>query len=126
MEPVNLNEETKKVSEEVAPKKARPAHAVRRIEKKLLEKGVRRMERHSDDGISRGRGPAKSGHGGRFTWEGPHSELDPELGALDKGDPMYEEEEEENEMVVGEWEVAKVAENREGVSRIEIRATDKA
>ncbi|XP_020581516.1 uncharacterized protein LOC110025400 [Phalaenopsis equestris] len=121
LKPVKLDEETKKLLEEELPKKARHPHTIRHIEKKLVDKGVHRMERRSGDGIGIGRGLPKAGHGGRFTWEGPDGEA--ELVDLEEREPYYmeEEEEEEKEMVVGEVEVAKVAEGRQGVSRIEIR-----
>ncbi|KAH0449551.1 hypothetical protein IEQ34_020243 [Dendrobium chrysotoxum] len=126
LKPVSVNEEAKKVLEEELPKKPRHPHTIRYIEKKLVDKGFHRMERHPGDGISLARGPPKSGHGGPFTWEGPDSEFEPEPDpvAFDEADPDYVEEEEVKEMVVGEVEVAKVAEAKEGVSRIEIRTPD--
>ncbi|XP_022889294.1 uncharacterized protein LOC111404765, partial [Olea europaea var. sylvestris] len=72
----------------------------------------------------------KKGHGGKYTWEGPEKELELETPppAIDEKDPNYVEEEEgaegegegedEQNLVVGEVEVAKVAE--EGVTRVEV------
>ncbi|KAJ0973466.1 hypothetical protein J5N97_021425 [Dioscorea zingiberensis] len=103
---------------------------LRYIEKKLCDKGVQRMERHPVDGLPLVHGPPKSGHGGKFTWEGPvdevEAELDPVPPAIDPKDPNYVDDDEEktevlDELVIGEVEVAKVAESREGVSRIDIR-----
>ncbi|WOL01624.1 hypothetical protein Cni_G10341 [Canna indica] len=121
-----------KVERVEVPKTRRP-DTVRHFEKKLVDKGVQRMERHPVDGLGIGRGPPKSGHGGKFTWEGPEdmveSELDPVPPAIDEKDPNYigeEGEESEDgaanpgELVIGEVEVAKVAEAKEGVSRIEV------
>ena len=106
---------------------------IRYIEKKLHDKGIQRMERHPVDGLPLVHGPSKSGHGGKFTWEGPspevEAELDPVPPAIDRKDPNYEDEEESHEeegpdgLLIGQVDVAKTAESREGVSRIEIRAT---
>ncbi|XP_020213619.1 uncharacterized protein LOC109797876 isoform X2 [Cajanus cajan] len=100
---------------------------VKYVEKKLINKGVQRQERHPADGIGIGRPPPKSGHGGKFTWEGPANEAESHLmaapAAIDEGDPNYVDEEEEkasSELVVGEVEVAKAAEEHEGVARIDV------
>lgn len=93
---------------------------VKYVEKKLTEKGVQRLERHPSDGLPLKHDP-KKGHGGKYTWEGPDNELDPVPPALDEKDPNYvneETEEEEGGIIVGEIEVAKLAE--EGVARIEV------
>ncbi|OWM69648.1 hypothetical protein CDL15_Pgr025497 [Punica granatum] len=97
---------------------------LRYIEKKLTDNGVQRQDRHP---------PPKSGHGGRFTWEGPANLLDNELfpapAVLDEGDPNYVDEEEEGRilrgersdvagLVIGEVEVPKVEEV--GVARVDI------
>ncbi|KAM7515502.1 hypothetical protein LguiA_005085 [Lonicera macranthoides] len=101
------------------------------IEKKLVDKGVRRLERHPRDGLPLEKQP-KSGHGGKYTWEGPAEEWENELEAeevIDEKDPNYVDEEAEERVVrgeesgaagvvVGEVEVPKVAE--EGVARIEV------
>ncbi|GAB4856506.1 hypothetical protein Ancab_014422 [Ancistrocladus abbreviatus] len=107
---------------------------LKHIEKKLVDKGVQRMERHPVDGRGGiGKPPPKHGHGGKYTWEGPgdvpESELDAPL-AIDEKDPNYVEEEEEvlgetradvdKEALIGEVEVAKVAEEKEGVARVEV------
>ncbi|RZR77068.1 hypothetical protein BHM03_00002044 [Ensete ventricosum] len=125
---VSGDEEGRKKVERVEVPKTRRPDAVRYIEKKLVDKGIQRMERHPVDGLGIGRGPPKSGHGGKFTWEGPEdvveSELDPVPPAIDEKDPNYVEEDQGNanpsEVVIGEVEVAKVAEAKEGVSRIEL------
>ncbi|KAJ9181455.1 hypothetical protein P3X46_009583 [Hevea brasiliensis] len=91
-----------------------------------------RMERHPVDGLGGIRKPSpKSGHGGKYTWEGPddivENELETAPPAIDEKDPNYVDEEEEEKivkgeegggLVVGEVEVAKEA--KEGVARIEI------
>ncbi|KAK4730819.1 hypothetical protein R3W88_023807 [Solanum pinnatisectum] len=98
---------------------------VKYVEKKLTEKGVQRLERHPSDGLPLRHDP-KKGHGGKYTWEGPDKDKELDLvvpPALDEKDPNYvneetEEEEEEEGVIVGEIEVAKLAE--EGVARIEV------
>lgn len=106
------------------------------IEKKLWDKGVQRMERHPVDGLGLAHGPSKSGHGGKYTWEGPGDIAENELAAappaIDERDPNYVDEEEEERIVKGEEpevaglvvgmvEVAKVAEAKRGVARVEVR-----
>ncbi|KAF3441729.1 hypothetical protein FNV43_RR15644 [Rhamnella rubrinervis] len=108
---------------------------VKYVEKKLFEKGVQRLERHPANGIGIGRPPPKSGHGGKYTWEGPddlvENELSPTPPAIDERDPNYVDEETEEKivkgedgdvagLVVGEVEVAKAVEDREGVARVEV------
>ncbi|KAJ8537697.1 hypothetical protein K7X08_014237 [Anisodus acutangulus] len=101
---------------------------VKYIEKKLTEKGVQRLERHPANGLPLKHDP-KKGHGGKYTWEGPHKEagykLDPAPPALDEKDPNYVDEQTEEKVmkdeelsgvVVGEIEVPKLAE--EGVARV--------
>lgn len=106
------------------------------IEKKLIDKGVQRMDRHPVDcmgGIAKP--PPKSGHGGKYTWEGPSDLVEAELEevppAIDKKDPNYVDEEVEERilrgedsdvagLVVGRVEVPKAAEAREGVARVEV------
>lgn len=108
---------------------------IKYIEKKLEDKGVLRMDRHPADGIGIGKPPPKSGRGGKYTWVGPgdlaESELDAAPPAIDEKDPNYVVEEEEERIlrgeksdvagiVVGEVEVAKAAEHREGVARVDV------
>ncbi|KAL6273563.1 hypothetical protein ACE6H2_024255 [Prunus campanulata] len=108
---------------------------IKYIEKKLVDKGVQRLERHPRDGTGIGQPPPKSGHGGKYTWEGPddvaENEMDPVPPAIDEGDPNYVDEVAEERivkgedadvagLVVGKVEVAKAAENREGVARVEV------
>ncbi|KAG9459020.1 hypothetical protein H6P81_003528 [Aristolochia fimbriata] len=103
---------------------------LRYIERKMQEKGVQRAERRPADGLSLRHNP-KSGHGGKYTWEGPGDIAENELAdvppAIDEGDPNYvdegegEKEEDSGGLVVGEVDVAKVAETKEGVSRVEVR-----
>ncbi|XP_055811592.1 uncharacterized protein LOC129881408 [Solanum dulcamara] len=93
---------------------------VKYVEKKLMEKGVKRLERHPADGLPLKHDP-KKGHGGKYTWEGPDKEADNELDpvppALDEKDPNYvDEEETKEEMDV--IEVAKLA--GKGVARIDV------
>ncbi|XP_020106917.1 uncharacterized protein LOC109723109 [Ananas comosus] len=153
---VRRDEEGKKKAERVvvaAVPRTRKPETMRYVEKKLVDKGLQRMDRHPVDGLGGlGAPPPKSGHGGKFTWEGPEdpaeAELDPAPPALDPRDPNYDDDQEQlekgrgrrggggggggaaeddddddeaaEEKIVGEVEVAKVAEAREGVSRIEI------
>lgn len=100
---------------------------IKYVQKKLISKGVHRMDRHPVDGIGIGRPPPKSGHGGKFTWEGPADVAENEMmaapAAIDEKDPNYvdeEEEEEVKEFVVGEVEVPKVVEDEEGVARVDV------
>ena len=102
---------------------------VKYVEKKLVDKGIQRMERHPADGIGIGRPPPKSGHGGKYTWEGPADMADNELNAapaaIDEKDPNYVDEEEgkedvPSELIVGEVEVAKAKEDEEGVARVDV------
>ncbi|KAK9126505.1 hypothetical protein Scep_015351 [Stephania cephalantha] len=101
---------------------------VKYMEKKLVDKGVLRMERHPTDGRSLAHIP-KGGHGGKFTWEGPDHPAKAELEAVpavDERDLNYVGEEEEEKsgeeegLVVGKVEVAKVVEDREGVARVQV------
>ncbi|KAL3628373.1 hypothetical protein CASFOL_027419 [Castilleja foliolosa] len=91
------------------------------VEKKMVNKGVGRLERHPADGLPMKHDP-KKGHGGKYTWEGPEKDFEAELEAepaIDERDPNYVAPEDEvSELVVGEVEVAKAAE--EGVARIEV------
>ncbi|PIM98135.1 hypothetical protein CDL12_29387 [Handroanthus impetiginosus] len=108
--------------------KTHDVDTVKYIEKKLVDRGVGRLERHPADGLPLKHDP-KKGHGGKYTWEGPLKEYEAEQEAepaIDERDPNYVEEEEEavaaseegSELVVGEVEVAKAAE--EGVARVEV------
>ena len=105
------------------------------VEKKLMDKGVLRMDRHPADGIGIGKPPPKSGHGGKYTWEGPDDIAESELSevppAIDEKDPNYVDEEEEEKilqgeksevagLVVGVVEVPKVVEEKKGVARSEV------
>ncbi|XP_027177069.1 uncharacterized protein LOC113776164 [Coffea eugenioides] len=91
------------------------------IERKLIDKGVQRQDRRPIDGIPLGR-QHKSGHGGKYTWEGPRDTAENELGAappaIDENDPNYGEVSGVAGLVVGELEVPKLAE--EGVARIDV------
>lgn len=103
---------------------------LRHIEKKLIDRGIQRKDRHPVDGQPLKRNP-KSGHGGKYTWEGPdeEGELDPAAAAIDENDPNYVDEEAEQRilrgevsgvagLVVGEVDVAKLAEG--GVGRVDV------
>ncbi|KAF8069735.1 hypothetical protein N665_1137s0003 [Sinapis alba] len=76
--------------------KTRNPDTIKQVEKKLMEKGVQRMERHPSDGTPLKRPPPKSGHGGKYTWEGSGRmedyEMQPDPPAMDEGDPNYDEE----------------------------------
>ncbi|TYJ39754.1 hypothetical protein E1A91_A04G091200v1 [Gossypium mustelinum] len=125
----------KKVEKAEVP--SRNMGTIKYVEKKLQDKGVQRMDRHPASGIGIGRPPPKSGRGGKYTWEGPddmmENELSPVPAAIDEKDPNYVDEEEEGRIlrseksdvsgfVVGEVEVAKTAQDRDGVARVEVDA----
>ncbi|PIA43404.1 hypothetical protein AQUCO_01900054v1 [Aquilegia coerulea] len=112
--------EEKKVSDKHNP------DALKYIQKKMVTKGLQRMERHPADGLSLTHLP-KSGHGGKYTWEGPVDAAENELEAvpaIDEKDPNYVDDENvqqvHSDVIVGEVEVAKVVEDKEGVARIEV------
>ncbi|XP_015086835.1 uncharacterized protein LOC107029910 [Solanum pennellii] len=106
---------------------------LKHMEKKLVDKGVHRKDRRPIDGIPLNK-LSKSGHGGKFTWEGPRDAMEYELDddlpvAIDENDPNYVDEEEEGRLlrgevsgveglVVGEIDVAKVVD--EGVARVDV------
>ncbi|CAK7340623.1 unnamed protein product [Dovyalis caffra] len=132
---VSRDEEGKKRVEK-AEVKTHKVDTVKYIEKKLVDKGIIRMERHPVDGKGGiGKPPPKSGHGGKYTWEGPDDEAESELEgaaqpAIDEKDPNYVDEEAEEKLVrgeekdvadliAGEVEVAKAVEERDGVARVE-------
>jgi hypothetical protein len=131
MRVVHRDEEGHMVKEKVPIPETRHPDTAKHFERKFEEKGLHRLERHPANG-PRGIGapPPKSGRGGKFTWEGPDgivdSELDPLPAAIDRNDPNYEEEGEgemedvAKEALVGEVEVAKVAEARDGVARVDV------
>ncbi|CAN8269509.1 unnamed protein product [Cochlearia groenlandica] len=108
--------------------KTRNPDTIKQVERKLMDKGVQRMDRHPADGISLRRPPHKSGHGGKYTWEGPDRvedyELNPYPPAMDEGDPNYDEEKKGEvddvavDYVKGEADVAKEA--AMGVSRVDV------
>uniref|UniRef100_A0A0D9XP34 Uncharacterized protein n=1 Tax=Leersia perrieri TaxID=77586 RepID=A0A0D9XP34_9ORYZ len=131
MRVTHRDEEGHKVTEKLPVPETRRPDTAKHIERKLEEQGFHRLERHPANGPARGIGapPPKSGRGGKFTWEGPdglvESQLDPLPPAVDPNDPNYEEEEEGDEakeVLVGEVEVAKVAEARDGVARVDVVA----
>ncbi|KAJ6694518.1 hypothetical protein OIU85_005222 [Salix viminalis] len=137
MKAVSRVEEGKKKMEK-AELKTHSTDTIKYVEKKLVDNGVLRMERHPVDGRKGGIGkpPPKSGHGGKFTWEGPYDEAEIELEAaappaIDEKDPNYVDEVMEEKivkgeekdvagLVVGEIEVAKAVEGRRGVARVEV------
>ncbi|KAH0635457.1 hypothetical protein KY289_035372 [Solanum tuberosum] len=69
---------------------------LKHIEKKLVDKGVHRKDRRPIDGIPLNK-QSKSGHGGKFTWEGPvEYELDDDVPVtIDENDPNYVDDEDE-------------------------------
>lgn len=93
------------------------------VERKLINKGVQRLDRHPADGLPLKHDP-KKGHGGKYSWEGPDKEFENELlaeAAIDDKDPNYVDEDEEKtdeELVIGAVETPKAA--AEGVARIEV------
>jgi hypothetical protein len=135
MRVTHRDEEGKKVTEKMPVPETRRPDTVKYFERKLEEQGFHRFERHPANaprGVGIGSPPPKSGRGGKFTWEGPggvvEGQLDPAPPAIDPNDPNYEEEGEgggadeelAREVVVGEVEVAKVAESRDGVARVDV------
>ncbi|KAG6544570.1 hypothetical protein Mapa_013992 [Marchantia paleacea] len=100
---------------EPSPEQARshPHHHETYEHTKNVKKGSERLDRRSATGHS-GQ-PKKSGHGGKFTWDGPTSQEDygedDAVVALDKKDPNYIDEDQEAEdkkVAVNVVEVAKV------------------
>lgn len=91
--------------------------SVKYVERKLVDRGIGRLERHPADGLPLKHDP-KKGHGKKYTWEGPLKEFE----ALDDKDPNYPEVDDgegtDSDLVVGEVEVAKTADK--GVARIEL------
>ncbi|WRX23926.1 hypothetical protein QQP08_016413 [Theobroma cacao] len=94
---IHDEERKKKVEKTEVP--SRNIDTIKYVEKKLEDKGVQRMERHPANGIGIGRPPPKSGHGGKYTWEGPNDVAENELlavpAAIDEKDPNYIDEAEE-------------------------------
>ncbi|KAL0344747.1 UNVERIFIED_CONTAM: hypothetical protein Sradi_4306000 [Sesamum radiatum] len=78
---------------------------LKHVQKKLIDKGIQRQDRNPIDGLPRGRQP-KSGHGGKYTWEGPAddaaNELEEAPAAIDEKDPNYVDEEAEGRILRGE------------------------
>ena len=132
MRVTHRDEEGKKVTEKLPVPEARRPDTAKYIERKLEEQGFHRFERHPANaprGVGIGTPPPKSGRGGKYTWEGPgglvEDELDPAPPAIDPNDPNYEDDdgavdEVAKDVVVGEVEVAKVAEDRDGVARVDV------
>ena len=137
MRVTHRDEEGKKVTEKMPVPETRRPDTAKHFERKLEEQGLHRFERHPANaprGVGIGAPPPKSGRGGKYTWEGPGSvvedQLDPAPPAIDPNDPNYEEAEEggaadeddeaAREVVVGEVEVAKVADSRDGVARVDV------
>lgn len=106
--------------------KTRDVDTLKYVERKLIDKGVQRLDRHPADGLPLKHDP-KKGHGGKYSWEGPDTEFENQLlaeAAIDVKDPNYVDEEEEeeeindDELVIGAVETPKAA--AEGVARIEV------
>nr|XP_043612417.1 uncharacterized protein LOC122584268 [Erigeron canadensis] len=124
---VSANEEGRKVVEKTEVQTHNP-DTLKHIEKKLIDKGLHRLDRHPRDGIPLEK-QSKGGRGGKYTWDGPggmiDDELDPGPEVMDEKDPNYVSEEEEERVarenegaVVGQVDVAKVA--QQGVARIDV------
>ena len=88
------DEEGRHRVEKVAVPETRHPDTLRYVDRKMCEKGMNRMERRPVDGLTIKCGPHKSGHGGKFTWEGPddvvQTQLDPAPAAIDEGDPNFD------------------------------------
>ncbi|PWA57039.1 hypothetical protein CTI12_AA257090 [Artemisia annua] len=124
---VSADEEGRKLVEKTEVHTHNP-DTLKHIEKKLIDKGLHRLDRHPRDGTPLDKQP-KGGRGGKYTWDGPggivEDELDPAPPAVDEKDPNYVSEEEEERaakeaegLVVGEVEVAKAAD--QGVARVDV------
>lgn len=124
---ISANEEGRKVVEKTEVHTHNP-DTLKHIEKKLIDKGLHRLDRHPRDGAPIDKQP-KGGRGGKYTWDGPggivEDELDPAPPAVDEKDPNYVSEEEEERaameaegLVIGEVEVAKAAD--QGVARVDV------
>jgi hypothetical protein len=134
MRVTHRDEEGRKVTEKMPVPETRRPDTAKHYERKLEGQGLHRLERHPANaprGVGIGAPPPKSGHGGRYTWEGPGSlvqdELDPAPAAIDPNDPNYEDDggavvddDAAGEALVGEVEVAKVAAARGGVARVDV------
>ena len=117
---VSLDEEGRnKVEKTEVP--SRNIDTIKHVERKLEDKGVQRMDRHPASGIGIGRPPPKSGHGGKYTWEGPddmaENELMPVPAAIDEKDPNYVDEEEE-ESILRDRKSTRLNSSHESVSRM--------
>nr|GEW61554.1 hypothetical protein [Tanacetum cinerariifolium] len=124
---VSADEEGRKRVEKTEVQTHNP-DTLKHIEKKLIDKGLHRLDRHPRDGVPIDK-QSKGGRGGKYTWDGPggivSDELDPAPAAVDENDPNYVSEEEEERrareaegVVIGEVDVAKVAE--QGVARVDV------
>ncbi|XP_071700692.1 uncharacterized protein [Rutidosis leptorrhynchoides] len=120
---ISANEEGRKWVEKTEVQTNNP-DTLKHIEKKLIDKGLHRLDRHPRDGVPIEKQP-KGGRGGKYTWDGPggmvDDELDPAPAAVDEKDPNYASDEEKDDVegvVVGEVDVAKIAE--QGVARVDV------
>ncbi|KAL8036309.1 hypothetical protein ABFX02_12G150200 [Erythranthe guttata] len=87
---------------------------LKHIQKKLIDKGVHRKDRHPVDGLPLSLNPPKSGRGGKYTWEGPAEATANELEErILRGEVSGVEG-----MVVGEVDAPKLA--VEGVARVDV------
>ncbi|EOY08101.1 Uncharacterized protein TCM_022422 [Theobroma cacao] len=125
-------ERKKKVEKTEVP--SRNIDTIKYVEKKLEDKGVQRMERHPANGIGIGRPPPKSGHGGKYTWEGLMTwqrtscwrclqlsmRRTQTISMRRKNRGLRGEKSDVAGFVMGEVEVAKAFEDREGVARVEL------
>ncbi|XP_048604957.1 uncharacterized protein LOC106378312, partial [Brassica napus] len=110
--------------------KTRNPDTINQVKKKLMEKGVQRMERHPSDGTKIRCPPPKSGHGGKYTWEGAARmedyEMQPDPSTMDEGDLNYDEEKigggggDDMAVEVGKGEVEVAKEAPGGVARAEV------
>nr|ADE77124.1 unknown [Picea sitchensis] len=96
-------------------------HQAEYLQQKTVQKGYERLERHPVSGY---RGlPRKSGHGGKYTWEGPRGEEDDFPAAIDEHDPNFiddAQEQRDREVADGVVEAAKVPAAPQGVARIDV------
>ncbi len=105
-----------KENEDLVDMNPRP-HQADYLQQKMVQKGHDRLERRPASGYQGL--PRKSGHGGKYTWEGPRGEEDDFPAAIDERDPNFVDEEQE-EMDTGVVEAAKAPAAPQGAARIDV------
>jgi len=111
-----------KENEELVDLHPRP-HQEEYLQHKTVQKGYDRLERRPASGYQGL--PRKSGHGGKYTWEGPRGEEEDEdyPAAIDEKDPNFidsAQEELDRQVADGVVEVPKAPAAPQGVARIDL------